>query len=172
MSMEELSTRELQAYGAACLARYCAAKSIHSKHVEWLVDHLLLVLVATRRSAWETAGTMFELTGEGPLPPDLEEMIPAAERTRFEQLVKWVVEIGLVDMDGAETGQTGQPLKLTRETRELLKAANVEPPSVEDLFPVHQQTAERGWGEPVPVEQYRHARDWCLRASRPKPTGI
>ena len=169
MSMEDLSVRELQAYGAACLARYCAAKGIHSKHVEWLVDHLLLVLVATRRSAWETAGTMFELTGEGPLPPDLEEMIPAAERTRFEQLVKWVVEIGLVDMDGAETDQS---LKLTRETQELLKAANVEPPSVEDLFPGRQQTAERGWGVPVTVEQYRHARDGCLRTLRPKPSSI
>ena len=169
MSMEDLSVRELQAYGAACLARYCAAKGIHSKHVEWLVDHLLLVLVATRRSAWETAGTMFELTGEGPLPPDLEEMIPAAERTRFEQLVKGVVEIALVDVDGAETSQS---LKLTRETRELLKAANVEPPSVEDLFPVRQQTAERGWGEPVTAEQYRHAREWCLRTLRPKPSSI
>jgi hypothetical protein len=170
MSMEDLSTRELQAYGAACLARYCAAKGIHSQHVEWLVDHLLLVLVATRRSAWETAGTMFELAGRGqPLPPDLEERIPASERARFERLVGSVVEIGLVDTDGAETDQ---PLKLTREAQELLQAANVEPPAVEDLFPGRQQAAERGWGEPVVVEQYRHARDWCLRALRPKPTSI
>jgi hypothetical protein len=170
MSMEDLSTRELQAYGAACLAKYCAAKGIHSQHVEWLVDHLLLVLVATRRSAWETAGTMFELAGRGePLPPDLEERIPASERTRFERLVGSVVEIGLVDMNGAEADR---PLKLTREARELLEAANVEPPSVEDLFPGRQQTAERGWGEPVAVEQYRHSRDWCLRALRPKPTSI
>ncbi|HJX26336.1 MAG TPA: hypothetical protein VJ885_00365 [Thermoanaerobaculia bacterium] len=168
--MEELSVRELQAYGAACLARYCAEKGIHSKHVEWLVDHLLLVLVSTRLPVWETAGTMFELTGRGePLPPDLVELIPEGELSRFERLVSCVVKIGMVDMYG---GDTSQSLRSARESREVLESADVKPPSVEDLFPSRQQGAERGWGEPVPGEQYRHARTWCLRMMKPRPTSV
>lgn len=168
--MEELSVRELQAYGAACLARYCAEKGIHSKHVEWLIDHLLLVLVSTRLPAWETAGTMFELTGRGePLPPELVELIPEGELSRFERLVSSVVKIGMIDMYGADTDQ---PLRFARKSRELLESASVDSPSVEDLFPSRQQKVGRGWGEPVTAEQYRHARDWCLRTMKPRPTSV
>lgn len=170
MSMELLSVRELQAYGAACLARYCAAKGIHSKHVEWLVDHLLLALVSTRLPVWETAGTMFELTGRGdPLPADLVELLPEHELASFERLVSCVVGIGMVDMYG---GDTSQSLRSARESREVLESADVEQPSVEDLFPSRGEKVERGWGEPVTAEQYRHARDWCLRTIKPRPSGV
>src|SRR5687768_16304136 len=102
-TLNHLSTRELQAYGAACLAKFCADKCIFSQHVERLLAHLLSLLSCEHLPAWEAAGARLVLTGRGDgLPRDLRERVKPDLVEIFEQLVELVVEIGLIDMYGAE----------------------------------------------------------------------
>lgn len=62
-ALEQLSTRELQAYGALCL--FCRAKHISHPALDHLLDHLLSLLVTENLSQWETTGAQLELSNRG-----------------------------------------------------------------------------------------------------------
>lgn len=161
--MRNMSTRELQAYGAACLAKYCAAKGVQSPPVEELIEHLLLLMTSSSLPAWEAAGCALEMTGRGdPLPASLEQLLPSGNLEELDDLVESVVEIGLVDMYGPETDK---PLKYALRAQGILESAGVQPPRFEELLPPAEGRG-RGWGKPLSDEQYQHVRDWCMRTMK------
>jgi hypothetical protein len=162
-SIELLSTRELQACGAACLAKYFAAKGISSHHVDRLVAHLISLLTCTDLPAWESSGARLEFAGRGdPSPPELLAGMLPATREILERLTESVVEIGLVDMYGAETDE---PRRFLARAIHLLESEGVRPPSLGELFPSRGSEEVRGWGPPVPVDQYEEVRRFCERLS-------
>lgn len=159
--LNQCSTRELQAYGATCLAKFCAETGIYSSSLFVLIDHLLLILTSSDLPAWEAEGATLELAGRGdPLPDDLARSIPRDLALDFRRLVEYVVEIGLVDMYGR---QTDLPLNFLLASCDILKAHDIEPPLLEELFPSHGRATNSGWGAPLTDEQYQHLRTWCIR---------
>jgi len=126
--LKHLSTRELQAYGAACLATFCANKGISSPYVDALIAHLLSVLTCSDLPGWETAGARLELTGRGdPLPPGLLASLRSDMLPILQHLVDSVVEIGLVDM---YTAETERPFEFLLRTTTILELQGVHPPSI------------------------------------------
>lgn len=157
-----LSTRELQAYGAACLARFCADKGIDSPHVCDLVGHLVDVLTTDNLPAWESAGARLALAGRGdPLPSELREAIGDEISDEFERLVSLVVEIGLVDMYGASTDE---PLEMLTRALDLLQRCGVRAPPTSEVFAGGSMKNVRGWGPAVTHSQSEHVRTWLRNA--------
>lgn len=155
----KLSTRLMQAYGAACIAKYCSVKSISSEHVVALIEHLLNVLTTSNLPDWERSGTRLALSGRGdPLPDELLARVPASDVQTFDELVQCVVEIGLVDMYGAETTE---PARFLERVVSILRSSSVEPPSIAELIALIG-VSETGWGDPLTVDQYRKVREWCM----------
>ena len=156
-----LSKRELQVYGAACLARFCESKRITTPSVRSLVDHLLLVLTAPDLPQWETAGARLELAGRGdPLPTDVVAGLSDGDADDFKCLMDTVVEIGMVDMYGADTSL---PSHYLRKSVSLLERSGVEPPRLEELFPRRTVPDVVDWGPPGNSEDHRRLREWCSR---------
>ena len=164
--LEALSTQEMQAYGAACLARFCSVKEIDAQPVLELVDHLVQVLTADDLGAWEAAGTGLALPGRGdPLPTELRAALAPDLAHELETLVDRVVEIGMADMYGADTDL---PLRFLHRSLELLEAAGVAAPPFGELFPSPKPDRGRGWSDPVPIEEQTRIRDWCFGALSPR----
>jgi hypothetical protein len=154
----KLSTRLMQAYGAACIAKFCSAKSISSEHVTALIEHLLSVLTSSHLPHWENAGAHLSLAGRGdPLPDDLVMCIPPNLVQTFNGLVDHAVEIGLVDMYGAETSE---PARQLQRTVSILRSSSVNPPSITELVAL-VGISKSGWGDALFVDQYRRVREWC-----------
>lgn len=157
-----LSKRVMQAYGAACIAKYCSVKSISSEHVVALIEHLISVLTASYLPDWERAGAQLALTGRGdPWPDDLMTRVPPSEIQTFHNLVECAVEIGLVDMYVAETN--GPEIFLGRVIS-ILQSSSVEPPSMAELIAL-TSVNETGWGDPISNAEYRSVREWCMSQS-------
>ena len=162
-TLKTLSTRELQAYGAACLAKFCADKGISSPDVDQLVAHLLGLLTCEDLPGWESTGARLGLAGRGDrLPMQLEAAISPDLLGVLRHLVESVVEIGVVDMYGAETDQ---PLGFALRAVDILESQGVLPPAWRDLFPMREAQDVQGWGRPVSSEQYEHAREWVRSRS-------
>ena len=155
----QISTRVMQAYGAACIVKFCAAKSISSEDVTALVEHLLNVLTSSNLQDWEVSGTRLSLSGRGdPLPKELVRRMPPSLLEPLHHLVECVVEIGLIDMHGAVTSG---PVKFLERVRALLAPSSVEPPSIAELIAL-TGASEPGWGQPLSLVEYRKAREWCM----------
>jgi hypothetical protein len=154
-----MSTREMQAYGVACLVKFCAVKKITSPYLSELLEHLLNLLTCADLTAWEAGGSRLALAGRGdPLPEDLSREISPDNLEPFRRLVEHVVEIGLVDMYGAETSQ---PLQFLNRTQEILRSTGISPPSVDELWLLSEKNT--GWGEPLSIEKSEQVKTWCLR---------
>lgn len=157
-TLKTLSTRELQAYGAACLAKFCADNGISSSDVDQLVAHLLDLLTCQDLPGWESTGARLGLAGRGDrLPMQLEAAVSPDLVGVVRHLVESVVEIGLVDMYGAETDQ---PLEFALRAVDILESHGVHPPDWRDLFPMRNDQEAQGWGRPASSDQYEHAREW------------
>jgi hypothetical protein len=157
-----ISTRGLQAYGAACLVKFCAAKDISSPHVDELIGHLLSLLVGVDLPAWEAAGARLMLAGRGdPLPEQLSTRLPQDRIRSFQELVECVVEIGLVDMYGDDSGG---PAEFVGRVIAILEAGGIRAPSIVELQDLLEHR-EGGWGLPESQDSYKRIRDWCLSQS-------
>ncbi|MCA9598313.1 MAG: hypothetical protein KC776_33605 [Myxococcales bacterium] len=155
------STRELQAYGAACIATYSSALGLRSNAIRELVEHLLLLLTAEDLPDWE-GGTHDLALLDDELPEAFLAELPESAAQTCDRLVDLVSEIGLIDMYGANTEA---PLRHAEQAVALLQQAGVPPPPVVDVLGEEQADApvEPRWGEPVPPEVYLRARDWCIK---------
>jgi len=153
-----LSNRVMQAYGAACIVRFCAERGIHSPCVDQLVSYLLQLMSSNSLDEWEQAGSLLELSGrENALPDDPANRLAADERIPFKRLLESVVEIGISDMYG---GDTDAPVRALVGTRHILATCGIMSPAISELRALTQN--QRGWGRPRPDREARLIEAWCL----------
>lgn len=156
--LADLSTREMQAFGALCLHRFCKAKGIKHPYIDELIEHLLTILILNPLDSWEREGAVLELSGRGdPLPDALETQLGEDVRPDFARLVEFVVEIGFVDL-GAATSK--RPLHFLWRSLAILEDNRIERPQVSELF---KDRTPRGkttpaWGETFSLERYKQVR--------------
>lgn len=140
--LKRLPTREKQAYGALCLARYCKSKVISHKDIFTLINHLASILVANNLGQWAQQGALLNITGRGdPIPHNLEISLRNGRYDEFVKLVESVVEIGLVDMYGAPTTL---PDEFLAESLSILKNNDICAPEVPPVF--LENNEETAWG--------------------------
>jgi hypothetical protein len=160
-NLKNLSTREMQAYGAACLARFCADKDISSPHIDRLIEHLLSVLICDDLPGWESIGSRIGLTGRGDeLPREVQQVVRPILTEALQHLLESVAEIGLVDMYGAETER---PFEFLIRTVDILESCDVQPPSIQKLFPTRDGGACERMGAPGEKGRIR-VREGVVRA--------
>ena len=154
----DLSTREMQAYGALCLLRFCKAKGIEHPYVDELIEHLLSILIIDQLDGWEDNGAGLTLSGRGdPLPEALATQLADDVREDFSRLVYFVVEIGFADM---YSRTSKRPLHYLSRCLAILDANGVERPLVDDLFKDRTPRGETApdWGEIISGERYEQVR--------------
>lgn len=136
--LRNLSNRELQAYGALCLYRFCSEKHIKHPHIDELLEHLLKMLISSDLAAWERHGAGLELSARGdPIPADVEKLVAADILSDFHRLVEFVVEVGIIDMYAKSTDR---PLNHLLRCLEILDATGVQRPDVPEMFRVKMRT--------------------------------
>ena len=146
-----LTNREMQCLGAAYLQRFCSAHCIEDVSLDELISHLLNIICASDLPAWETEGGRLTLCGRGdPMPEHLSHKLPGEQRNDFGRLIEHVVEIGIVDMYGANTD--GPAIHL-EEARQILEANDLVAPSP-DLFRVQPRPIDGSWGNPIPTSEF------------------
>ncbi len=156
--LSDLSTRELQAYGAFCFQRFCEAKRIKHPYIEELIQHLLSLLVSEALDVWERRGAALELSGRGdPVPPDLMTQLAEEVREDFTCFVEFVVEIGIIDM---YTKSTKRPLDYLYRCLAILDANQIERPPLDTVFPDRSRRGEKDpdWGEVYSRERYEQVK--------------
>lgn len=163
-SLAQRSTRELQAYGAACLATFASAMGIRHAGIRELVEHLLRVLQADDLGRWDSQGSALSLCGRGDELPEEIASIPDVA-----QLFDCVVEIGLIDL---YAGDTGGPLSFAEEVIDILQRNGVPVPSAEEIFG-ESRTSKPGWGPPLDTVIFERAHRWCLlRLDEARSNGV
>jgi hypothetical protein len=158
-----LSTRAKQAYGAACMVKFCAARGIVSPHVDELVARLLSVLCSTDLPEWGTNLYGLAIAGQhdGALPKDFVAAVDASDLEAFRSLADSVVEIGGSDMYGADTAF---PFNYMMEAKSILLALDITPPSIDELCRIAPDP--HGWGKPLSREQAAAIEAWCRDQAR------
>jgi hypothetical protein len=157
--LADLSTREMQAFGALCLQRFSKAKGIKHPYIDELIQHLLSILILNPLDSWEREGAVLELSGRGdPLPDALKTQLGEDVRPDFARLVEFVVEIGFVDLYGATSKR---PLHFLLRSLAILDDHGIERPQVNELF---NDRTSRGkttpeWGEIYSKERYEQVRE-------------
>lgn len=130
--LRKLSNRELQAYGALCLHRFCRVKHISHLYIDELLEHLVTMLISSDLVAWDRKLAGLELSGAGdPIPAELKALVPDDIFSEFHLLVEFVVEIGISDMFAKSSEK---PLNHLFRCLDILDANGVERPDVPEIF--------------------------------------
>lgn len=157
-TLEELSTRELQAYGALCLATFCGAAGVSHQALAELIVHLVSLLKAAKLPEWEVAGRRLYLAGDA-LPSDVVREVPSKLVADFNALVESAIEIGIVDMYGAPTQM---PRRFALQCRDILHKHDYEAPSASDVM-VQTRPLEGPWGNAASDNASARVLAACLR---------
>jgi hypothetical protein len=165
--LQDLTTREMQAYGALCLHRFCKAKKIKHKSIGELIDHLLFMLIVPSFDQWDDKLRLLELDGLGwqPIPESLNDLLSEELRESFPSFIYDVVNIGFCDMYGAASSKS---LKYLMKTLAFLDKYGVKRPDVTDLFKNRTPRGETNpeWGNAYTREQYKQVRRSFPRNSK------
>lgn len=146
-----LSNREMQCLGAAYLHCYCKAHRIVDASLTELISHLLKIICSADLPAWETEGSRLCICGRGePIPKNLFVKLPEDLRSEFEQLVEHVVEIGIVDMYGADTDG---PTTHLEKAKQILESNNLLIPKA-SVFRVQLRPVDGSWGDPISTSEF------------------
>jgi hypothetical protein len=157
-ALDELSTRELQAYGALCLATFCGAAGIRHRAIAELIVHFVSLLSADNLPDWEEAGGRLLLAGDAP-PSVVVRDVPGNLLADFNALVESAIEIGIIDMYG--TG-TQMPRRFALQCREILHKHGYAPPSASDVT-VQTRPLKGPWGRAASDEASGRVLAACLR---------
>ncbi|MEI7867965.1 MAG: hypothetical protein WCI11_08730 [Candidatus Methylumidiphilus sp.] len=152
--LENLSTREKQAYGAMCLYKYCKIKGIAHQSINELLNHLVSILISEDLATWERKGAVLDLSGRGdPIPNSLTTYLSNDMIESFTRLVDYVVEIGFVDMYGRSSTD---PLMYLQLALDVLYENKIQPPDIQELFPYRKprDSGSEAWGETVSKTEY------------------
>lgn len=141
-----LSNREMQCLGAVCLLKFCRRFDIQHQALDETAVHLMTVLTAADLPAWENDGRNLVVCGRGePLPKFVEEKVPTNRLGALEELIERIVEIGIIDMYGADTMQ---PLLQLHHAQRILSDNGVPLPD-EKLFQIQSRPLRDRWGVPL-----------------------
>jgi hypothetical protein len=101
---ENLTSRELQVLAALCLSKFCKHFGIDHEALSSLISHECSILIAKDLSSWDAAGANLYLPGRGdPVPADILHLVPDLIKKDFTELVECSVEVGIIDLYGADT---------------------------------------------------------------------
>ena len=106
--LSNLNLIERQIFAAYCFSEYCSFKDIKHPEIENLISHLVSIKdFRNNLLDWEQKGGLLNLAGRGDdIPPDIRKMISNIDIKNFGKLLECCVEVGLVNMYGAETNQS------------------------------------------------------------------
>lgn len=149
--MTQLSNREMQCFGAMCLRRFCRHFGIEHVAIDELTNHLISILVTTDISAWNVKGTGLVITGRGDAVPEfVTAAVPVTRLDAFQGLIEHVVEIGLVDLFGADTGR---PHEFFASAQRVLSENGVSIPD-QALVYLQDRPLPTPWGAPLSERRY------------------
>lgn len=158
---EDFNVRQLQAYAALCLWRFCEYKNIKHAQVDELIFHLINILVANNLSDWEQRGSTMAITGRGDLLPEsVVALFSQNDLVAFTSLVDSCVEVGIVDMYG---GVSDQPLYFLGKCIDVLDDYGIEIPPMDVL--INYKRGNDFWGEPISVAELQDVLGY-LRSNR------
>lgn len=156
--LRNLSNRELQAYAALCLHRFCGAKHIEHPYVDELLEHLLAMLITKKLGDWERKLAGLELSGAGdPIPTELETLISDYIRKDFHFLIECVVDVGVGDIYHKPSER---PLNNLFRCLEVLDVNGVERPDVPEILKnkMRKEDAAPYTGETYSQEEYEQVK--------------
>jgi hypothetical protein len=144
-TFDDFNIRQLQAYAAISLSLLCKKFNIRHQQIDDLIFHLLTMLTADNLSEWERNGTNLSVSGRGDeLPMDVEKSIKGIDVTSFREIIESCVEIGIVDMYGADTEQ---PRFFFDRCITQIENQGVDLPSPELIEKLH--AGRPPWGDPI-----------------------
>jgi hypothetical protein len=129
--LPSFSVRQLQFYAGLCFRQFCLEKKIDHPAIDAFLKHLFSLASIESISEWPTNGAKLELTGLGdPLPDSLLAILPAALVEPFDHLSGNCIEVGMVDLWGAESDE---PLRFVRRVIEILDRQGIATPDPRGL---------------------------------------
>jgi hypothetical protein len=147
----KLNTRQLQAYAALCVWKFCSKFGIKHVAICELINHLMSILTAHSLSDWEQDGSALTITGRGDLlPSDVIKLVKLQDLGDFDFLVQCCIEVGLADMYGASSDQ---PRQFMEKCMDILRDFDVELPSFEVLSKYRKGTS--AWGDAISEDELK-----------------
>lgn len=104
LEIRNMTTKQKQVFAAKCFSKYCEEKGIIHQSINELLEHLISIEKFDNIVEWEQKGSQLELVGRGEeIPQNLLNVISLKDKNTFIELLESVIEVGIVDMYGAET---------------------------------------------------------------------
>lgn len=152
--LRDLKTiRAMQVFAGLCLSKYCAFHDLKHSAIDELLAHLFSIATTNDLPEWDSKGAQLDLCGRGEeAPKSLLATIPPDKVRTFSQLVDWCVEVGIVDLYGADTAQ---PRRCLSECLGILKLDCIAPPAHEPLLEFFAKRPPKG-GESSESEHWGH----------------
>lgn len=123
-----MTTIQKQVFAAKCFSKYCEEKRIVHHSIDKLIDHLMSIENFENVIEWERKGAQLELCGRGDeIPKSVNSILSSKNKNYFIELLDSVVEVGIVDMYGAETEE---PTLFLKKCITILKKNNVPIPTI------------------------------------------
>ncbi|MFK5668753.1 hypothetical protein ACI2OW_23000 [Pseudomonas shirazica] len=127
-TLENKSSKAMQTYASSCLRNYCELKKISHPAITKLLEHLDSMPTTSNLSEWDAQGAQLDLNGRGdPIPQNIKSNLSSNDLDEFSILVDSVVEVGIVDLYGA---QTGLPLILLDKAMQILDQNAISLPAL------------------------------------------
>lgn len=153
MKLQHIGNRQKQAVGALALLRFCEEYSIHYKGIKELIDHLFQILISDDLPNWEAEGLKLEIIGRGePLPKKLDSILNLKIVEDFYRLIDNVIEIGIIDLYGANTNA---PYDYMCKTLDILAKHNINVTIPHELL----STCKSRWGDVWDIQQFNEFRE-------------
>ena len=148
-AMRDLTVREMQAFAAICLWKYCRTLGIQHRHIDELFQHLIGILTTEHLTVWNQQGSLLEIAGRGDsLSAEVLSCVPLEHHDSFSRLVEWVVEVGIVDLFGAPTEQ---PAYFVSMCTKILQDTHVEVPRIDPLLGL--PASNLPWGDAITAHE-------------------
>jgi hypothetical protein len=142
---DNFNIRQLQAYAAISMLSLCRKFEIKSQEIDHLIHHLLHLLTADDLSEWEKFGAILPVSGRGDaFPQSVVNSIKGIDAVSFREIMESCVEIGIVDLYGANTNQ---PWIFFDSCLKKIQSYGVELPSPSALKELRAGIGP--WGDPV-----------------------
>lgn len=126
-TLENKSSKVMQIYASSCLRHYCDFKNISHPAITKLLEHLDSMPTTSNLSEWDAQGAQLDLNGRGdPIPQNIKSNLSSNDLDEFSALVDSVVEVGIVDLYGA---QTVLPLRCLDKAMQILEQNAISLPA-------------------------------------------
>jgi len=126
--LKKMTTKQKQVIAAKCFSKYCEEKNNRHNSIDKLVEHLISIENFENIVDWEQKGTQLELVGRGDeIPKSIDNIISLKDKSTFNELLECAVEVGIIDLYGAETEN---PKLFLEKCIRILKKNNISLPTI------------------------------------------